>query len=1121
MTPDNWINKDEQQTWVVRTKLTKFNENYIEKLQKWLEIKSLEDLKLFLKKYNAAFNNWTQIFTKKWGIPKEIMLILLSYKASIWDIGDTDRERFTINFPIIIKLKKVYTQDSFYIFEDEKWSFFHADIVGFNEKWILSESFKVWKPDLGIWKVVWFTIDNTWNSINLIKDDKIISALVWELATIVDSAKWDLVIVNDNLIEYIKIKENWKYDIVWDSIQHPYWAIEKLNIDKHGNFLLFISKYDEKKYKLHIVNRKTLEEIENYEDIIDIVQVDNKNDLTCLDVDWKLVSITTNFDQFEKWFVDTWTIWRKRVVEVKDVALSQLEALLSNWWLEIDLDQLATKEKNWKSNNHHNNDLVSKIWEIKVWEKTLKELFDEADSEDKINLVANAFLQIKSNPAISWVSWITQEIESDINQKTSEIKLKSLLDAFNEIKDIFEINKPKAEQKPYAYFQILMNSKSRIEMLKKNRSQVFLTDDKLDKDISDLDDEIEAWIISFQLKNADEIIKKIDDNFQKLTDFVNSINYLSNITQVYSNKLYTDIERYLNYIDDDKKINYNKKLSELISNRIVFIQDQEKVLEKKETENLKKQVASIENSIANLAKIIDSLEEESTLDTFKTNDNLILRIKQDIEVLPKSESERLSLALESIFSLKKQNIRLKKLDTKWIVHSLDEYWIDTSLYYTDKLNKQIWFKLVWNRLADWNLRLEIHYDDWTIFNIDSFLQDSETYAESIIFTDFETEVSTSDFINLQKNISSWKSVWKQRLSELRLKFRDSKGQTEKENIWEEIKSIKEKYKKARAFEHISTNLSNKLNLNPRSRVELPNPSFIVIDEDKEILNSMSNWFDIQKEQQKWIDILEWPPWLWKTEICKFFASITNREIIRVQCSKMDPSDLFFAPKLKSWETTREPAEWIKYMQKPWTMILFDEIDKLNPQSFERLHSLFDWSRSVYDPQLWSVKASNDCLFVWTCNQYDKMSNPIVSRSSIIEIKAPSELNEAFKISKYSNLEYFEKLDYTEFTRLFSENSSSTDVNTRKIFESLDNIKRLVKLFNELRLKQRLDSEKFEYEISYRDAGGIFAIYNRSKDISFKEVVLKYLSPKVKKVVLDTEDKVLQEEILRKAINSCF
>jgi hypothetical protein len=52
-------------------------------------------------------------------------------------------------------------------------------------------------------------------------------------------------------------------------------------------------------------------------------------------------------------------------------------------------------------------------------------------------------------------------------------------------------------------------------------------------------------------------------------------------------------------------------------------------------------------------------------------------------------------------------------------------------------------------------------------------------------------------------------------------------------------------------------------------------------------------------------------------MCEYLAAVTNREIIRVQCSKKIPyADFFFAPTLKPGESVRKPAEWIKMMQKP-------------------------------------------------------------------------------------------------------------------------------------------------------------------------------------------------------------
>ena len=105
-------------------------------------------------------------------------------------------------------------------------------------------------------------------------------------------------------------------------------------------------------------------------------------------------------------------------------------------------------------------------------------------------------------------------------------------------------------------------------------------------------------------------------------------------------------------------------------------------------------------------------------------------------------------------------------------------------------------------------------------------------------------------------------------------------------------------------------------------------------------------------------------------------------------------------------------------------MLFDEIDKLSPQCFERLHSLFDGGRSVYDPQLGDFKAHPDCVFVGTRNSYDTLSNPITSRSTITQIKAPSEMNEAYKVSKYTNVPFFENLSYEAFVDLRNKYTAS-------------------------------------------------------------------------------------------------
>ncbi len=356
------------------------------------------------------------------------------------------------------------------------------------------------------------------------------------------------------------------------------------------------------------------------------------------------------------------------------------------------------------------------------------------------------------------------------------------------------------------------------------------------------------------------------------------------------------------------------------------------------------------------------------------------------------------------------------------------------------------------------------------------------------------------------------------MSEIR---NDNSKKEEYENLKEKYKNHLEKFKSPRILEYFATALANKLDLNPRSHYSLPDPRFIVLDEEREIFRKMSAGFSIQKETQKWIEVLEWDPGLWKTMMVEQFWAITNREVVRIQCSKMDPSDLFFSPQLKAWETSRQPAEWIKIMQKPWVIILFDEIDKLDPQCFERLHRLFDSGRSIYDPQIGTIKANSDCLFAATRNSYEILSNPIVSRSSIMQINAPSEENEAFKVSKFTGIEYFNNINYDEFRNIYSWNKSSSIKSawSEKLEVVLKNISGLVKLFQALRQKQKSEDfqEKFEFEVSYRDAEQIFLRYNKLWNQTFSEVVSEVLIPKARAVVQDFEDKDIQENIVKELV----
>jgi len=108
-----------------------------------------------------------------------------------------------------------------------------------------------------------------------------------------------MVIVHNNLIEYLRIDKNGKQYHMGKPFSHHYGQIEKLKIDRNSNFLLLISKHTsesedenvtpEEIKRLHIINRKTLEPVEAFDNIHDILHIDEKNDMTCLDKDGNLI----------------------------------------------------------------------------------------------------------------------------------------------------------------------------------------------------------------------------------------------------------------------------------------------------------------------------------------------------------------------------------------------------------------------------------------------------------------------------------------------------------------------------------------------------------------------------------------------------------------------------------------------------------------------------------------------------------------------------------------------------------------------------------------------------------------------------------------------------------------
>jgi hypothetical protein len=117
----------------------------------------------------------------------------------------------------------------------------------------------------------------------------------------------------------------------------------------------------------------------------------------------------------------------------------------------------------------------------------------------------------------------------------------------------------------------------------------------------------------------------------------------------------------------------------------------------------------------------------------------------------------------------------------------------------------------------------------------------------------------------------------------------------------------------------------------------------------------------------------------------------------------------------------------------------------------------------------------------TRNLYDTLSNPIASRARIFRMTYPSLRNEAYKISKYAkDNPVLNMLRYEDFNELYDKyvvrgEPEPKNAREKKVYQEIINIDKLLQVFTKLR--ELFGEDKYNYEISYRDAQKVYQDYN--------------------------------------------
>lgn len=911
-----------------------------------------------------------------------------------------------------------------------------------------------------------------------------------------------------------------KYKVEKSISFEQFGEIQQIESDQNENFVLIVWKKDDK-FSLYVLKKNDWEWGEAIATIPWIKEFVVMPDSALLGVleDWTVKKIATTFSQFQKWYFENWweVVMREDAVKVvknnsHEKMLEAMDSVKLEWWkLWTESDDLEVSEQ----------DVIEKFWSKKVeWKnKTIKELFDEAQTQKDIQDVESlAKKLLVSISSFSWWIKIKNHIRDIIVRKKEEIIIRDFEKDVNEAENMLN---------NVSNLQDLLNTKSFIMNLHERKKDIRwgTLSMVLWKKIREMVKSVDEKIALYQAEWKDGILQQIQKNTEELKSYIDSVSYGADLLQIYNLDIRKKTMELIEILDENEKKRQRNELLSFVSQRSSEILKEEKEeSEKKESEILERR-REIDDEINILIDILETIHSVEAVNEMRETDALAKKIESEIASIPPATRWEIEIKYNKAFKDRIFHIRRENIKWKGISQNLDDSWIDTMLYYVDTEKKDVSWKLKGHPTSKWMIKLEISLDDWKrIYSWDDFFENSDKFADVLLGNDISFEITQAEYLKLNRELDWWQKYGKIKLNKLISKLSSEKDETEKEEIIKEILDLKSDYKKARYVEKIVNRLIKKEWLNPRSYVPEVDHNFVVLDEEKESFKEIS-WMLLSQKRRSGITVLKGWPGLWKTVMCEYLAAVTNREIVRVQCSKkISYSEFFFAPTLKKDETSSSPAEWIKMMQKPWTIILFDEVDKLNADCLAWLHALFDGWRHIHDTQLWDFFADPDCIFMGTMNAYDPLPKAIASRSTFKEITYPSEENEAYKISKYFDNDFLNGLTFEEFKDLWNEqiknwNKPKTKgAKDHKLYEMLDNIKKLLDVFKILRKKYEDEYERFEYELSYRDAAQIFDSYAVTNN--FKKSLLDGLVNKADSVVW-VEEKKEQRDMVKQAVKQVF
>jgi len=877
-----------------------------------------------------------------------------------------------------------------------------------------------------------------------------------------------------------------------------YWNIKNIRTDTNNNFYFIIS---EKEWvsELRVLNRKTLAEVMSFKDITEIVYLsDVKGQLFCMDKDGYLRLITLSTGDLPRWYVDSNEITaettKSNIVKIEDKPRSDLKNILTSGGLALSASTEESLEEAGESGND-DSQLREQIWLSKIDGtdgKTLRDLYDAATTPKDIDMVYSIVQQLKKNPHVMGVKWLIDPIVANIVVKRDKIKLVDI----GERLTVLNTELPTIND-----FPSMMEFRSELMRIKQIRSQILAVDKDADAILKDTLTLIDEKIAEYQNDHKEQIVEDVKNNLKLISDYMEGIDYLPQITSVYGTDLWKQTEQILWHLNDEDRKMYKKQMTDLVSARQNHLSRQAKTVENAWQQRQEEQINEVRNSLTSLKGILDSINDEEVLKNMEMSDHLVLAVKETIEQLPANKAQELSQKLEQIFKERLLTIQFSKDAMWWSLKSLDQYGLPKSLYYVPDLVKHVKWDVSAKPTKDGKFKIQF------ISSAGNVLEPS---INKKILWAFPFTYTFEEWKALKQTIAEWNSNGtKKKMQELirQNSLPKEEQQVEDDKKSAELKSMEEKYYIPRMLDTMNKISGDGRMWTINTRNYLPHiDNRTVIWES--IKNRLADWWSKLSQQQQykqWILIVRSEAGTWKNFKCDILGHLMNREIFDVSCNQyMEKEDLLFSPEIDDNGTYRRPSKFVQWLQTPGAIVVLDEINTLKPWVAKLLNPLLDGRRYINDPQVGRIYAHPSVIFVWLMNpEYYRGTQPlnqeIISRARMTDDDYAPAAEEAFAISKYLDGSLW-KLSEDEFKHYRNEyidkQQTPNDKSIYNVFMALSKVVRVAAKIREVysaTMRGNAASEKeLNYVFTQRDGNYVIQDFNYTKDIkkSIEDVVLK-------------------------------